>query len=271
MSDSNAFASSGNAFLDSRFNARGRREIFLGASQSGGSAGFVTGKIDDGFQFYAFAAMFPLPSFRWNLFMVGEPETGWGRKSFTIRQWFRPGSADSSTLSALMGYSETFLLRFQGGGPHFDIPVLQWRVPFSNPALGTVEDGPLEDFELETWHRIVAWYDKEGLEIGLQLDDRAPVTDSISAAIPDGSTQGFAIDENHSLPPVGNTDISFDEIGLWHDYVWTDAERAADWNGGAGIGWPDVLSTISRPPMAYWRLESEDATASGIASMVDLG
>ncbi len=268
--DFNAFGSTArNAFRDSGFNARRRRaQLFLGASQSGGSAGFVPGKIDDGFQFYAFAATFPFPSFRWNLFMVGEPEEGWGRKSFTIREWFRSGTNDASAITgALMAFSGTYLLRFHG---EIGSTKLEWRVPFSGTALGSVDDGPMV-LAPDTWHRAVVWYDKDALEIGLQLDDRTPLTDSLSAAIPDGSTQGFASDNNHSLPPVGNTDISFDEIGLWHDYVWTDAERDADWNGGAGTGWPDVLSTISRPPMAYWRLETEDATASGIKSMVDLG
>jgi hypothetical protein len=69
--------------------------------------------------------------------------------------------------------------------------------------------------------------------------------------------------------PDNNFDYGFDEIGLWHNYVWTAGERLADWNSGAGTSWPDVLSTISRQPMAYFRFEDpDDLLPEGIASMI---
>ncbi len=307
MSDFNAFDSTSNAFRDSGFNARGRNRLTFGAGVSGGAANFPAG---DSLQFYAFAPTFPLPSFRWNGAMFGEADEGWGRKSFTIRYWWKAGHqspAPAQIGSSIQGpfrtgYFATFFVQ-----PNIDVlstgvfdvpsglwlnthvPTIRFGVwtgaafeivrhhftqspetsgtgvnPGPGPYGGTI--GPLIEMTEDAWHRTIVWYDRAALEIGIQLDDYTPDTLTISAPIPAGATQGLLVGENEVW---NNFDYGFDEYGLWNDYVWTSGERAADWNAGAGAGWPGVLSAVSRQPMAYWRFENpEDITPEGIASMV---
>lgn len=109
----------------------------------------------------------------------------------------------------------------------------------------------------DTWHRVVCWYDADTLEFGMQLDNRTPVTSTALGPIP---TSGSQTNFMFHLDALGGNpfDVAYDETGLWHDYVWTEAERLADWADGAGTGWPDVLSIISKRPFAYFRFEPED-------------
>lgn len=303
--DFNAFDSTGNAFRDSGYNARGRNALFFGAAQSGGAINFPAGIIGDSLQFYAYSPTFPFPTFAWNGGMIGEPDEGWGRRSFTIRHWWRAG--DTSTLIApygsaiwgdfFIGAWDTYQIRIRSEeialavpvGPitKIVVPKLEFRVVGASTlgvatyhftqspntaggaiAAGTGTIGPLIEMAEDTWHRTIAWYDADALEIGLQLDDLAPVTAALSGPIPPGPDQSLQVRDSLGTP-VNNWDLSFDEYGLWHDYVWTSGERLADWNAGAGIGWPDVLTTISKRPMAYWRFEDpDDNEPEGIASLI---
>jgi hypothetical protein len=314
--DFNSFDSAGNAFRDSGFNARGRNALFLHPFY-GDSAGDISGFPDiveainfpagisgDSIQFYAFSPSFPLPSFRWGMQMGGDPDEGWGRKSFTIRYWWRAGrEPDALALgSSIHGqfrtaYDSTYFVQPNmnsravaapvGLATIVDIPTIRFGVwtgaafeevsfhffqspetrggsTIGLPTGGIV--GPLIEMTEDTWHRTIVWYDEDTLEIGLQLDNLTPVTATLTAPIPAGSTQGLQVGEN---TPWNNFDYGFDEYGLWHDYVWTGAERAADWNAGAGIGWPGVLGAISRQPMAYFRFEDpDDLLPEGVASMI---
>jgi len=153
--------------------------------------------------------------------------------------------------------------------PHFAPPPRGLRVGVYT-ALGFegVSTGAFTLADEDVWNRTVVWYDAATLEIGLQFNNDAPITAVLSGPIPAGSTQGLEFGEP-SLPPVGDYDLSFDEIALWHNYVVTSGERDADWNSGAGTGWPDILSAVSKRPMAYWRFEEpEDYKPEGVESMV---
>src|SRR5947207_7496125 len=134
-SDYNAPASSRfNAGIASSYNARRRRvELFFGAAQSGGAINFPAGIIGDSLQFYAFSPTFPMPSFRWNGGLIGEPDDGWGRSSFTIRYWWKAGSwADVGSSSPLgesikgqfrTGYFDTFFIQPNLNTRKIDFPV----------------------------------------------------------------------------------------------------------------------------------------------------
>jgi len=239
--------------------------------------------------------------------MNGEPDEGWGRKSFTIRYWWMAGSAVNvgSALTfgeSLLGqfrtaYTSTFFIQPNTNTRAIDapvglatigvIPTIRFGVwtgasfeevshhffqsPETSggstvglPTGGIV--GPLIEMTEDTWHRTIVWYDENTLEIGIQLDDFAPDTTTLTGPIPAGATQGLQASSDGTL---NNWDYGFDEFGLWHDYVWTAGERAADWNAGAGTGWPGVLSAVSKQPMAYWRFEDpEDIESEGIASIL---
>jgi hypothetical protein len=289
MSDFNAFFSGFDAFTDSRFDARGRPTLSLhafGADSFGGlvspdvteEINFPPGKIGNGMQFYANTTdlMFHPPQFRWGYGMGGTPAQGWGRKSFTIRQWWRYGSlsaTEGGQLFSALG-SPTFAVQHKLNdppGPFY--PTLRFQVFDGSTPLGTAEyPTPFFGMTLDVWHRTVAWYDREALEIGLQLDDLGPIVVPLSGPIPSGPSAGLSGRDAISAP-VTLFDFSVDEFGLWHDYAWTAAERLADWNGGAGVGWPHIMGVISKPPMAYWRFEDGDITRIGvriydIASMI---
>lgn len=297
-----------NSFRDSRLNARGRNLLLLGAGFSGPGTGggitFPAGIIGDSIRFFAgdnFPG--PLPDFRWALFMVGEPEERWGSRSFTIRYWWRSGSNAHYPFAGAVfgqfrtGFTGTFFIQNNrniravdapvGGATIVEIPTVRFGVftgagfeiiqhhffqsPITSggstvglPTGGVV--GPLIEMSEDTWHRTIVWYDSDTLEIGLQLDDLTPETATLTAPIPAVATQGLVAGE---LVPFNVFDFAFDEYALWHDYVWTGAERTADWNAGAGTGWPGVLSAISQEPMAYWRFEDpEDNEPEGIASLI---
>jgi hypothetical protein len=294
--DFNAFAGpSFNSFRDSGFDARGRRELFLQVA-SDHPITFPSGIIGDSVRFFAASG-----TLRWRMVMAGEPEDGWGRKSFTIRYWWRAGSGgvDPTIIPFFFrtAFDSMFYIQPNLNERLLDIPVGLFTsiyIPtvrfgvwtgaayetvehrfFQSPILATRPTGvppggiagPLIEMSEDTWHRTIAWYDEDSLEIGLQLDDLPPETAALSGPIPTGPTQGLFAGETS---PVGAPfNYGFDEYALWHDYVWTAPERAADWNSGAGTGWPDVLNAVSREPMAYWRIEDPaDFTPSGFASMV---
>ena len=295
MNDFNAFDSSGNAFRDSLYNARGRNALFLGAAISQGTITFPAGIIGDSIRFLSDApAPGPIyPDTTWNMAMLGEPDDGWGSESFTIRLWWQGGGLFKSVFGSTFAITTFNIPRYTGtivAGLYqlVNVPSLRFKVNnaislgqvqyndfFQSPNTsvtgvppGTTDGivGPVVEMSVDTWHRIVVWYDKDTLEIGLQLDDLAAQTGAASGAINHVASAGF---QSGDFTPENIVDNSFDEIGLWHNYVWTSGERAADWNAGAGTGWPDVLSTISKAPMGYWRFaDPEDITPEGIASLV---
>lgn len=244
--------------------------------------------------------------------IIPDCEDNWGRRSFTIRMWFKFGAVGGPIYavggfqipifdSGIFGPSFVFDLKKSGDvletgvagvcgvGNQYVIraETLTFRVSDGLGALlGSVteadtstscllgpgpEFGDLGDFgeqpeflTPDVWHRVVCWYDKDTLEVGMQLDDRTPVTTTATSAIPRGHGFGFEFNMVEVLP--GPFDIAYDETGLWHDYVWTEDERDADWNGGDGLGWPDpdnpeepnILNSISKRPFAYFRFEPED-------------
>jgi hypothetical protein len=261
VSDFNSFGSSASgAFRDSGFDARGRNALFLSVGQSGGVTNFPAGIIGDCLQLYAYSPTIPLPDFLWFGGTVGDLDEGWGRKSFTIRYWWKqgsvggPGGGERIFFSSL-GFSG---LQAKPEGLRFFV----WTGAAYEFALWT------DSFTLDAWHRTIVWYDADALEIGIQVDDGAPVTTAISGPIPGGATETLRLGEG-SLPPVNAFDYSLDEFSIWHDYVLTSGERSADWNAGAATGWPDVLGAVSKRPMAYFRFEEpEDYFTEGVASMV---
>jgi len=82
------------------------------------------------------------------------------------------------------------------------------------------------------WHRVVFWRDFANMVCGLVVDNNPPdTTPIINGGV--GNSQYLFFGPNTSI-----VEPSYDEIGYWIGYVWTAADRAYDWNGGAGRTWP---------------------------------
>lgn len=87
------------------------------------------------------------------------------------------------------------------------------------------------------WHRLIVWVDIVATVCGIQLDDLAPVVSA--AGLDVSSWWGDSRMFFGTISGTGTNLIYLDEIGYWHEHVMTAAERLADWNGGAGITWPE--------------------------------
>jgi len=207
----------------------------------GGNSG-VPGKFGEGFSFSAVSDFGAIG---------GTPGPDFGKRSFTVRAWFNP----SSTVGFLDFQYFCFLynpITFANGfslflnlevveiaGIQHQFRVYQW----SHSSGGVASDSFFDAGETEPvfptpgqWHRVVLWYDAAALELGMQVDDRPPVT-----AATGGATERMQFNMGGTgFGPRGFAG-SFDDIGIWHNYVWTEADRLADWNAGAGVTWPDIL------------------------------
>lgn len=208
---------------------------------------FVTGKIGD-------AISVPDPDMELHSYSA-VPRLG--RTSYTIRLWLnfndmvdRIVIGGKSAIN-LLG-DDIFVLRTFGFG---GTDATRWTVDYGNPVAAEVNiAGALP---LSTWFRIVAWYDKENDEIGLQVDNNAPVT---AAAANPGAITGSAfvhLSEWNTSQPFTDYGSAYDELAIWPTRALTADERLTDWNSGAGLGWPDVDDTI--PDLgAYFRFDDGD-------------
>jgi hypothetical protein len=225
----------------------------------------------------------------------GDQQDGFGRLSFTVRLWVKHFLIESRYVYGVGDPDEDFLapvwiilpiggteltfglqletlynyalfdgaLRVDSDNPvrsRFTFRALDTNDPLLAP-LGDVSSDQTNPLDLG-WHRVIIWYDKPAAQIGIQIDNQTPATANLSAPIPAGLPQGIALgglpfswaDRNYA-DEVIQPALALDEVGVWHNYVWTEAEREADWNGGAGTG---MTGAVRKQPLAYWRFEPGD-------------
>jgi hypothetical protein len=141
-------------------------------------------------------------------------------QSFTIRFWMRllePGTDD-------------LFMDLNDLGP----PGSQWRFEIDSPtnkarftlfgqALLSNEAIPIDG----QFHRVVVSRDFDGSLLTIKIDDNPTLSDLYT-----GTDASAALDYFF----IGNTGFAFDmdELGIWKDYVWTEADETYDWNSGDG-------------------------------------
>ena len=89
-----------------------------------------------------------------------------------------------------------------------------------------------EEFTYGPWHLITAY--KRGDEIGIRVDNGVNTTAPfVSDALPASSAYLWV-----AGPLPWYLYICIDELALWKDYAFTDADFDLDWNNGNGRTWP---------------------------------
>lgn len=92
---------------------------------------------------------------------------------------------------------------------------------------------------VNTWHNIVATYDKASGNVVLYLDGASVGTGNTASAFPTGV---FHMTVLHGVQTIGTGQgtILFDELGVWENHVLSASEVSAIWNGGSGVRPPGV-------------------------------
>jgi len=147
-----------------------------------------------------------------------------GGVDFTVRMWFKMFANNGFMFEIFSSGTVLFEMQYNNVSSNMKIDV-----NISNgPGLGdfaTASTSPLIPIETTTWHHIIAWH-RTGVEIGVRLDNGAPVTTPFTLGL--GAVDEMAI----------WSDGSADELAIWRGTVLTEAEQDADWNEGSGRTWP---------------------------------
>ena len=158
--------------------------------------------------------------------------------SFTMAAWFRMVDAPSSAPMQMLFAKES------GAGLEYRLYMacfgigLAWEVGAAPPW----EDeqpmpGALVALNVgydNVWHFACAWYDAVNQEVGAQLDNGTPSTGSATVPLLQG-TAPLQLGADTTLSYFLNGKL--DSVAKW-DRVLTAPERAALWNGGAGVEYP---------------------------------
>lgn len=147
-----------------------------------------------------------------------------GGTDFTVRLWFRrtgTGIIMFDTYSAVDPGEHTFTLQM-------DVINMRVQAIIANgPGFGdsATLNTPNNSIILNQWHHLIAWH-RSGVEIGMRLDNAAPVTTP------------FLI----GLDPLATIEIDsasdLDEVSIWRGQVLTTNQQNADWNDGNGVTYP---------------------------------
>jgi len=134
-------------------------------------------------------------------------------------------------LDGIEGNRLKFLVHYAGGG----------RAAISGESLSA-----------EVWHHVLFWHDSANDLVGLSVDGGPPLTAQTAGAPAD--TPGlFRLGDNGWNNYL---DGRLDEVSLWKRLL-TPAERAALWNGGAGV---DLFGGAPPPPGgAQWQYTNSNA------------
>jgi hypothetical protein len=187
----------------------------------------------------------------------GVPNQRFGSTSWTFRMWAKvsiPGTGFHyiGGLNGPNGYARLFA-HYASDAPGSANYVIRAYIGDGGGYLELLH--PVEISQAD-FHRLRMWFDKQTLEVGFQVDMEDPIIDTVTSAFSTGGTWGFQLGEGSG--PSSLNDY-YDEIGVWHDYLWSDDENEADFNGGDGTGWPDILGSVLRRPMLYWTMDEADA------------
>lgn len=159
-------------------------------------------------------------------------ENYWGVNSFSIRFWVKVTQAFS--VGGLdLGITGGWFWRVDLSGAAYTVAI------FYNGFFHYVGGAPGVSYPLNEWHRICAWYCEPSGDIGIQINNDAPVTDVLLSGL-NATPNRFYIHTGGGVAQTGQAAI--DEIAVWSG-VLTAEERLDDWNGGAGLFYPNVPGT----------------------------
>jgi hypothetical protein len=152
---------------------------------------------------------------------------------FSLRLWYQMDSLQLppnylvviSNLSRSHWASSDFMLYRNSG---------EWRARmyYDGEVRVTI---PIDD----NWHRLIVTYHKPTSTLKMRLDMDpigAPQTNTGIVFDPWG-------DQVIYLGTLGSNNVpglNLDEIAFWRDYILTEDDMLADWNGGAGLTYPPL-------------------------------
>jgi hypothetical protein len=151
----------------------------------------------------------------------------------TYRLWYRfdsllttPGMITILSNHTGLHYGSADMMLYNNSG--------RWRARFNYDLLHEVQTIPIPADT--NWHRLLWWLDVPTRWCGLQLDNLAPAMNG-----PVDDLSSLWGDQHLFIGVAGGSQTPFyiDEYGIWSEHVMDAAERLADWNGGAGITWPE--------------------------------
>jgi hypothetical protein len=155
-------------------------------------------------------------------------------RSFTLCFWFLGALSASPSYGVPVLLSNALVMRaYTSGGPS---PPPRFRAEFySTPSAFEFLEGGT--FTAGIWTRVLLRYNHTTKEAKLRYQNNADASATLTGGFefqdkPNRFQTGF-----YFLPERA---FWLDEVGLWLDYVWDDAEATDNWNGGAGKTWPDV-------------------------------
>lgn len=176
---------------------------------------------------------------------------------FTIRLWFKPGvGAYSFTYPAQSvnsgGGGNGYVIYYSRGGAQF---ALEMKMNYGDGlTFSTITDGVYRD--VDQWYRLRVWVDPVGLGFGYQVDLEAEVTGTMPHSPDPDFPFGFTM--GGSPVGAGANEMHYDEVGVWHNKLWSGAESIADYAAGAGVTWPGVISAVNSKPALYFRMDAAD-------------
>ena len=228
---------------------RDRRARIYDLVLNGSTPVFDAGVVGDAIQWPSTASL--------GLIYDGMPFSAFGTKSWTMRMWAKvsiPGTGYHyiGGVNGYNGYARLFA-HYASDAPGSSNFII--RAYFGDLGSYIELEHPVEIPQAD-FHRFRMWYDNDLSEVGFQVNDEASLTSAVSASFPVGGEWGFQLGEGSGPSTL---DDYYDEIGIWHDYLWTNTESEDDFNAGAGTGWPDVLDRVSRRPMLYWTMDESDS------------
>lgn len=162
--------------------------------------------------------------------------------SWTVRVWVKFNALPVFTYNYPFGLDALTFLRLASKGVGGSLPIpgsdsecrpyFAWNGGWVWADQGNT-NSVLKDL---AWHRVVVRYDLAGNTVGIAIDNGADDTAITGGAFPGiaGIAPRMSGPDSHGAPA---NDLSSCECGIW-PYRWSDAEKTADWNGGAGVTYP---------------------------------
>lgn len=162
-------------------------------------------------------------NFQW----VNGPNTHWNfTDAFTVRLWLRIAATPGNYI-LLNSHSGPWQFEYFGSGSE----VVEFLVETTGGSI-FVDSDPLS---LGVWHHIVCW-NNPGVGCGMRIDDTTSYAMAGVDPVTVYATSTLELTGSHFL----RSGFAMDEIGFWKR-VLTPAEITADYNGGVGKTWPNVV------------------------------
>ncbi len=160
-----------------------------------------------------------------------------GDIKFTVSLWLNmeTTSLGRDIISKWGGSTHEYLLMYE---------------PFSNELQLYIAGAMRVAFPLAavagTWYHVIFWHDNEANQVGITVNNAAPVTAAYSGGITAGNS-AFAIGANPAFT-ANSFDGLIDEVGFWKRLLTSD-ERTELFNSGVGLSY-NLFGILSR----HWGL-----------------